>query len=190
MSVRCQFVFDSQPTLLQDPARASTYPILPAPTILTRLASVTIAFVAAGPSAMHALAGAADGTLFSWGRNDRGQLGLGDTRHRNAPARIDLAGRAAVAAAAGRGHTLIALADGTAVAAGLNTGGQLGAGAVRSPKGGGDDVRTTPVPCVGIAGCTSVAAGADFSMWLCTGGRLWSAGHPQYGVLGHGTDHE
>lgn len=26
-------------------------------------------------------------------------------------------------------------------------------------------------------------------MWLC-GGRLWSAGYPQYGQLGHGDDHE
>lgn len=150
-----------------------------------------IAFVAAGPAALHAVAGAADGTLYAWGRNDRGQLGLGDTRHRNAPTAVDLAGRAAVAAAAGRAHTLVALADGSAVAAGSNAAGQLGCGSIRAGKGAAaEDVRPTFGPCLGIAGCTSVAAGADFSMWLCTGGRLWSAGHPQYGVLGHGTDHE
>lgn len=143
---------------------------------------------------MHALAGAADGSLYAWGRNDRGQLGLGDTATRNAPTRIDLAGRSAVAAAAGRSHTLIALADGSAVAAGLNGAGQLGVGSIRPSKGGagtaGDDARLTPAPCVGIGGCTAVSAGSDFSMWLCSGGKLWSAGNPQYGVLGHGEDHE
>ena len=40
-----------------------------------------------------------------------------------------------------------------------------------------------------ISGCTAVACGAEFSMWLCDG-KLWSAGGSQYGQLGHGTDHE
>ncbi len=40
-----------------------------------------------------------------------------------------------------------------------------------------------------ISGCTAVACGAEFSMWLCNG-KMWSAGGSQYGQLGHGTDHE
>ena len=40
-----------------------------------------------------------------------------------------------------------------------------------------------------IESCTDVACGAEFTMWLCAG-RLYSAGLPQYGQLGHGTDHE
>ena len=40
-----------------------------------------------------------------------------------------------------------------------------------------------------VSGCTSVACGAEFTMWLCEG-KLYSAGCPQYGQLGHGTDHE
>ena len=40
-----------------------------------------------------------------------------------------------------------------------------------------------------IGKCTDVACGAEFTMWLCDG-RLYSAGLPQYGQLGHGTDHE
>ncbi len=40
-----------------------------------------------------------------------------------------------------------------------------------------------------IQNCTDVACGAEFTMWLCDG-RLYSAGLPQYGQLGHGTDHE
>lgn len=38
--------------------------------------------------------------------------------------------------------------------------------------------------------CTSVACGAEFTMWLTEEGRLLSAGLPQYGQLGHGTDNE
>ena len=38
-------------------------------------------------------------------------------------------------------------------------------------------------------GASAVAAGMDFTVWLCNG-RLWSAGNPQFGQLGHGTDHE
>ena len=40
-----------------------------------------------------------------------------------------------------------------------------------------------------VSGCTMVACGAEFTMWLCEG-KLFSAGNPQYGQLGHGTDHE
>lgn len=40
-----------------------------------------------------------------------------------------------------------------------------------------------------IESCTDIACGAEFTMWLCAG-RLYSAGLPQYGQLGHGTDHE
>lgn len=40
-----------------------------------------------------------------------------------------------------------------------------------------------------VAGCSAVAAGAEFTVWLCEG-KLYSAGCPQYGQLGHGTDHE
>ena len=38
-----------------------------------------------------------------------------------------------------------------------------------------------------VSKCNKVACGADFTMWLCDG-KLWSAGCPQYGQLGHGTD--
>ena len=155
---------------------------------LSFFGSIPVSFVASGPAALHALAGAADGRLFAWGRNDKGQLGLGDLCQRNKPTVVDLGGGKAVAAAAGKSHTLVALADGTSLAAGNNTQGQLGLGSVRV-KGGADDLQLTPAPVVGVEGCTAAAAGVDFSLWLA-GGAVWSAGHPQHGVLGHGTDHE
>lgn len=159
-----------------------------APVRLTAFDSIPISFVAAGPAALHALAGAADGRLFAWGRNDKGQLGLGDLCQRNKPTVVDLGGGSVVAAAAGKSHTLIALADGASFACGNNTQGQLGLGSVRT-KGGAEDLQLAPARVVGVEACTAVAAGVDFSLWLA-GGAVWSAGHPQHGVLGHGTDHE
>ena len=58
--------------------RSSLYPSLPTPVRLAALDSVPVAFVAAGPSAMHCLVGAVDGRLFTWGRNEKGQLGHGE----------------------------------------------------------------------------------------------------------------
>lgn len=40
-----------------------------------------------------------------------------------------------------------------------------------------------------IKDCSQVSCGVDFTVWLCKG-QLYSAGNPQHGQLGHGTDHE
>lgn len=40
-----------------------------------------------------------------------------------------------------------------------------------------------------IVSASKVACGLDFTMWLCNG-RVFSAGNPQFGQLGHGSDHE
>lgn len=47
---------------------------------------------------------------------------------------------------------------------------------------------TKPAKAV-IVSASKVAAGVDFTVWLCNG-RVFSAGNPQFGQLGHGTDHE
>lgn len=47
---------------------------------------------------------------------------------------------------------------------------------------------TPPHPAQSLVSkCSKVGCGVDFTMWLCEG-KLWSAGCPQYGQLGHGTD--
>lgn len=40
-----------------------------------------------------------------------------------------------------------------------------------------------------VKDCSKVSCGIDFTIWLCKG-QLYSAGNPQHGQLGHGTDHE
>ncbi|MER8043889.1 chromosome condensation regulator RCC1 [Streptomyces sp. NPDC094032] len=73
----------------------------------------------------HALALRQDGTVWSWGQNNSGQLGIGSLSDANTPKRVpgltDI-----VALAAGCHHSLALTADGTVKAWGRNTNGQLG----------------------------------------------------------------
>ena len=81
--------------------------------------------IAAG--SFHTLAIQKDGSLYAWGRNDYGQLGLGDTTSRNLPTRVGTA-RNWVAVATGYLHSLALQADGTLWAWGDNAFGKLGLG--------------------------------------------------------------
>ena len=174
---------------------AHRQPLPPPPTPLLSLPTapqnIKIRFVASGPAATHAVLGGAGGTLYALGRNDRGQLGLGDLCTRNVPTAITLEGAGdgvPVAAACGKAHTLVVLSSGAALAAGANGAGQLGTGSLPKAKAG------TPEECVKtfvrsrVDGVATAAAGIDFSAWLGADGSVWTAGSPQYGQLGHGTD--
>ena len=96
-----------------------------------------------------------------------------------------LKGKAVTGAACGRHHTVVVTAAGESFSFGLNAQGQLGTGSVKKFKGG-EDMQLTPQQAA-VSKCGTVAAGVDFTMWLCDG-KLWSAGMPQHGQLGHGTD--
>lgn len=49
------------------------------------------------------------------------------------------------------------------------------------------DVQPTPLKAL-VAGVQNVGCGVDFTVWL-GGGKLFTAGNGQYGVLGDGADH-
>lgn len=75
----------------------------------------------------HTLAVKPDGTLWAWGKNDYGQLGLNDTRDRNAPVQVG-ADTDWESVAIGAFHSLAIRTDGTLWAAGYNAFGHLGVG--------------------------------------------------------------
>ena len=76
----------------------------------------------------HGLALRSDGTVWAWGTNFYGQLGNGGTADSVSQAQAVPGITTAVSIAAGDGHSLAALADGTVRAWGRNGAGQLGDG--------------------------------------------------------------
>ena len=75
----------------------------------------------------HSLLIRSDGTLWAWGWNYYGQLGLGDTTDRDVPTQVGSA-TSWVAVSAGWDHSLGLRSDGTLWAWGRNNYGQLGLG--------------------------------------------------------------
>jgi len=105
--------------------------------------------VAAGEE--FSLALRSDGTVWAWGRNDRGQLGRGTTSSQEVvPARVAVLNRV-TKISAGRDFALALRSDGTVLAWGLGVRGQLGNGIQTQVSG--------PVQVTNMAGATQVAAG-------------------------------
>lgn len=169
--------------------RQEKYPNLVEPHRLKALLDVKIAFIAAGSAAAHCIVGDVNGICYTWGRNERGQLGHGDLLQRNAPTVVaGLTGQHVVAAAGGKHHTVVVTKDGHSFSFGLNSQGQLGIGSIKKTKATPEDLQLSPVKAL-VDNAAKVSCGADFTAWLSKTGQVWTAGNPQYGQLGGGTDH-
>ncbi|PWA37571.1 regulator of chromosome condensation (RCC1) family protein [Artemisia annua] len=160
--------------------------IFVSPTRLRSLVGVDIRYVASGCASCHCVALSVDGRCFTWGKNEKGQLGHGDKISRNSPTVVSgLSKYKVVKAGSGGGHTVVQTVDGTSFSFGWNKHGQLGTGSTKK------EVELSPVQCL-ITDVRDVACGTDFTVWLTSikGASIQTAGHPQYGQLGHGTDNE
>ncbi len=118
-----------------------------------------------------------DGTLWAWGNNTYGELGLGDTEDRCTPTQVG-AENDWMVVAAGFSHTLALKNDGTLWAWGQNEEGQLGL------DGSWD--RCTPTQVGTESDWTSIAAGSEHTLALKNDGTLWSWGKNNDGQLGLG----
>lgn len=124
----------------------------------------------------HSLAIAQDGSLWSWGRNHRGQLGLGNTTDQDSPVQVG-ADTDWVAVAGGNSHSIALKADGSLWVAGGNDYGQLGiAGDEHATfRRVGDD-----------SDWVAIAAGDDFTLAIKADRSLWAWGRNRFGQLGTG----
>jgi alpha-tubulin suppressor-like RCC1 family protein len=125
----------------------------------------------------HSLAFKADGSVWAWGSNGYGQLGLGDTARRPSPTQVVTA--AGWAATYGGAYYSLALtASGAIMTWGANDEGQLGLG--------DNDWRTVPVQMGVDTNWVSVTCGQYHNLALKADGSLWSWGNNYGGELGIG----
>ena len=156
------------------------------------LADKTWTHVAGGAAATHCAAIDDEGRLYTWGRNERGQLGHGDYVSRGTPTRVEALGETRCASAAcGKGHTVVVCENGDVYGFGSNKFGQLGCGTMKKQmkKGDAEDDKLTPVKAL-VTNGKSASCGAEFTAVVTRDGEVFTYGLPQYGQLGHGTDHE
>lgn len=137
----------------------------------------------------HSLALKNDDTLWAWGSNDSGQLGIdaaltqADGFMSKVPVQVTGGGASVLfnitAIAANAFHSL-ALADGKVWAWGLNKNRQLGIDPINTPESAAP-VLVPGLPAAGIAG---IAAGGAFNCAVANDNTLWTWGNNDFGQLG------
>ena len=124
----------------------------------------------------HTLAIKIDGTLWAWGANGAGQLGLGDTDSRITPVQVGPDKWKQVAC--GSGHTIAVKEDGSLWGWGNNSKGQLGLGDTQ--------FRYEPVRLdTTFLSWTHVACGDSYSYAMREDGKLWRTGDNSACQLGN-----
>ena len=133
--------------------------------------------VAVAAGADHSLALKSDGTVWAWGRNSSGQLGVATTGEQSVVPVKASCPVGMIAIAAGTGHSVALLKDGTVWAWGDNTYGQMG--------GGTGGTSLTPHMIPGLEGVIAIASGGDHVLALKRDGSLWAWGRNSSGQLGN-----
>ena len=118
-----------------------------------------------------------DGTLWGWGYNGLGELGLGDITNRSSPAQIG-ALTAWATVSAGYSHSLAVKTDGTLWSWGNNYFGPLGLGTTVD--------KSSPNQVGALTNWATVSGGHAASFAIKTDGTLWSWGYKSTGQLGLG----
>ncbi len=131
--------------------------------------------IAAGQS--QALALRSDGSVWTWGTNQVGEMGISNLTGSYFPLRISGVSNV-TGIAAGWQHSLAVESNGTVWAWGANNGGQLG---------NGNNNNIVPVPVTGITNAVAVSGGSAHSLALLANGQVMAWGTNAQGQLGNGT---
>jgi alpha-tubulin suppressor-like RCC1 family protein len=125
----------------------------------------------------HNLSIQPDGSVWSWGAGDNGQLGNGLYTGTPIPTKIASISNA-VAVATSWFTSLALLSDGTVWGWGANWSGQLGNGTT--------DQTNIPVQAIGLSNVVAIASGQSHSIALTAEGSVWTWGDNWAGQLGDG----
>jgi alpha-tubulin suppressor-like RCC1 family protein len=136
--------------------------------------------VAAGYA--HTCAVRVDGTLYCWGDNNYGQLGIGNTTNQSLPTVVSTLSNVQQVALGGD-DTCARRGDGTVWCWGLDADGEVG-------DGTGSTSITSPVQVKGIAPSTSIVAGMSNMCSIGTDSTINCWGYNFYGQLGNGTTND
>lgn len=172
------------------------------PELIAALKDVRIRHLGSGLEAGHCVVVDENGQAWSWGNNEFGQLGQGDTRNRRVPAPIKgtgPGGETIVMVSLGQVHTVLLTAKGDVLTCGFNEDGRCGKGEMRTKKvtgKGSEDVemcnvdKITRPEKINYEGppVVQISAGTDFSMLMDVTGTVWSFGSQEFGQCGTGTD--
>lgn len=139
---------------------------------LTGVTSLSI-----GAQSLHACALRSDRTVWCWGSNSDGQLGVGDIENRSTPVQV-MGLTDAVQVSAGFQHSCALRASGTVVCWGNGSDGRLGNGtSVRQPR---------PVTAT-VSDAVAVFAGYSHTCALRADGGVACWGDNEFGQLGDGS---
>jgi alpha-tubulin suppressor-like RCC1 family protein len=127
----------------------------------------------------HTVAIKTDGTLWAWGLNSSGQLGLSNITNYSSPVQVGTLSNWARISDNVSGHSAAIKTDGTLWAWGLNSSGQLGQGNTVN--------YSSPVQVGTLANWKQVTCGYTWTTAIKTDGTLWAWGGNTYGQLGLGT---
>jgi alpha-tubulin suppressor-like RCC1 family protein len=133
--------------------------------------------IAAGSN--HCLAVKTDGTVWTWGYGENGQLGNGTTPITQSTPVQATGLNGAIAVSAGEEHSAALGSNGVVWTWGSNASGQLG-------DGTGSD-STVPIEVTGVSDVQSIAAGRTHMVVSTETYEVWSWGKNDTGQLGDGT---
>jgi alpha-tubulin suppressor-like RCC1 family protein len=126
----------------------------------------------------HSVGIKSTGTMWSWGNNSDGQLGIGNTITKHSAQQIGTA-KTWVNAVTGYDHSVGLTVDGSLYTWGNNSNGQLGDSTSNS--------NTNPIKIDSTKAWKSISAGYKFNVGIKVDGTLWAWGLNDYGQLGSGS---
>jgi alpha-tubulin suppressor-like RCC1 family protein len=134
--------------------------------------------VAVAAGAVHSIVLKADGTVWTWGFNTAGELGIGIVSGNRDP--IQVQGVSGVVAISGVGQMTVMLkSNGTVWSCGDNYGGQQGDGTTTN--------RYIAGPVNNLSGVVAIASSWEHVVALKSNGTVWGWGYNYNGEVGDGT---